>query len=666
MRQPPGRTHPAHLPAAAGRLPAFIPLVIVAAGVIAYANSLSNPFILDDRTAIVENRQIRTLWPLWVPLSPPDETPVSRRPLVNLTFAVNYALGRLDVRGYHAGNLAVHLLAALSLFGLVRRTLQLPALADGFGHQATALAAAAALIWLLHPLQTEIINYVAQRTSALKGLCFLLTLYCSVRGLDPQSRTWRVLAVVVCAAGMASKESMVTAPLVVVFFDRTYVFASLAEALRRRGCFYAALACTWGVLAVLMASGARTTVGFDAGTTPWTYFLNQLAIFPEYLQRIAWPRALVVDYGSPVPLQLSDVWWQAALALSLGYATMALLWRRPRAGFPAAAAFIALAPTSTIVPIVTEVGAERRLYLPLAAFVVLVVCSLARYAGAGVVRRHRWMPAAAVGIVCALLAAGTVLRNREYRTPLEIARTTVERRPHGRAYFTLAYLLHEAGQRDEALDLFHRAAREFGFAGAHFALGTELMSDGDFEAAIHEFEAFLQLEPNHPSAASARLGIAIGLAAQGQTREALAQARAVLETGREPGRAHALVGRLLLAEGDAQGAVAHLETAVGLLPPDAALLRSLAAARSTTGDDAGSGAALEQALALEPEDTRTRDLLGVVLARQGRLSEAIEQFELATKLDPTYEPARAHLLKAQQVAAGTSGQSPAAPQTAGR
>ncbi|HXH23925.1 MAG TPA: hypothetical protein VNI78_01675, partial [Vicinamibacterales bacterium] len=488
MRRPP-RGRDAALAPAEGRARLLIPLLIAAAGLIAYANSLSNPFILDDRTAIVQNRQIRTLWPLSVPLSPPDETPVARRPLVNLTFAINYALGGLDVRGYHAGNLAVHLLAALTLFGLVRRTLLLPALADRFGRHATALAATSALIWLLHPLQTEIINYVAQRTSALKGLCYLLTLYGSVRGLDPQAAAWRVLAVVACAAGMASKESMVTAPLVVVFFDRIYAFGSLAEALRRRGRFYAALAATWGVLAALMASGGRTTVGFGTGTTPWTYFLNQLAIFPEYLWRIVWPRALVVDYGTPAPLQLSDVWWQAALALALVAATVALLWRRPRAAFPAAAAFIVLAPTSTVVPIVTEVGAERRLYLPLAALVVLAVCSIARYIGAAYTGRRRWIPAAAIGLVCAFLAAGTALRNREFRTPLEIAQTTVERRPHGRAYFTLAYALHEAGRRDEALDLFHRAAREFGFAGAHFALGTELMSAGDFEAGIREFEA---------------------------------------------------------------------------------------------------------------------------------------------------------------------------------
>ena len=78
---------------------------------------------------------------------------------------------------YHAGNLLIHLLAALTLFGIVRRTLLLPALRDRFGGASTGLAAAAALIWALHPLQTESVTYIVQRAESLMGLCYLLTLY---------------------------------------------------------------------------------------------------------------------------------------------------------------------------------------------------------------------------------------------------------------------------------------------------------------------------------------------------------------------------------------------------------------------------------------------------------------------------------------------------------
>ena len=152
---------------------------------------------------------------LSVPLSPQRDTPVAGRPLVNLTFAINYAAGGLDPRGYRLTNLAIHLLAALTLFGLVRRTLRLPSLAPRFGEQATNLAWVAALIWMLHPLQTETIDYVTQRTESMMGLFYLLTLYCSVRALEGRPGRWHVAAIVACAAGMACKESMVTAPVMV-------------------------------------------------------------------------------------------------------------------------------------------------------------------------------------------------------------------------------------------------------------------------------------------------------------------------------------------------------------------------------------------------------------------------------------------------------------------
>ena len=108
--------------------------LIVAATVAAYSDSFGGEMVFDDGKSIEDNPTIRRLWPLWRPLCPPahGET-VTDRPLLNLSLAVNYAFGGLDVRGYHATNLAIHLAAALLLFGVVRRTLRLPAMRDRWG-----------------------------------------------------------------------------------------------------------------------------------------------------------------------------------------------------------------------------------------------------------------------------------------------------------------------------------------------------------------------------------------------------------------------------------------------------------------------------------------------------------------------------------------------------
>ena len=161
--------------------------LVVFAALAAYHNSFSVPFIFDDIQSIPENPAIRRLWPPGPVLSLPQDggLTVSGRPLLNLSLAINYAVGGLTVRSYHALNLAIHVFSGLTLFGIMRRTLLQPALRPRFGSAALPLALAVALLWTLHPLQTEAVTYVVQRAESLMGLFYLLTLYCSIRGTEP-------------------------------------------------------------------------------------------------------------------------------------------------------------------------------------------------------------------------------------------------------------------------------------------------------------------------------------------------------------------------------------------------------------------------------------------------------------------------------------------------
>jgi hypothetical protein len=457
-------------------------------------------------------------------LSPPRDTPVAGRPLVNLSFAINYAIDGLDPSSYHIGNLAIHLLAALVLFGIVRRTLILAGSGGsglrGAGSERTpasralerasaTLACAVALIWMLHPLQTEAVNYFSERTESLMGLFYLLTLYCSIRALTRRRATkWTALAVLACACGMAAKESMVTAPVIVLLYDRIFVFDSWREAFRQRARLYGGLAATWLVLAALLASTPRTSVGFESGTTPMVYVLNQCQLVVRYLVLAFWPRALVLDYGLPKPLTAADVWPQALVLLALGACVIVALMRWPKIGFLGAWLFITLAPTSSIVPISTEVGAERRMYLPLAGVVALVVIGAywllverGRLDHAVEYRRRRAFTAA-IATVCALLATQTFLRNREYGSRLSIARTIVERWPNGRGHFLYGTELLGQGQRGQALVELRASAVDY--PGARYALGVEMLADGMTDAAIEQLQMFIRALPTHVNVAPAR------------------------------------------------------------------------------------------------------------------------------------------------------------------
>src|SRR6185436_951824 len=165
---------------------------------------------------------IRQLWPLSVSAGAPIQSAMAGRPVVALSLAVNYAVGELSPSVYHAWNLGLLVLTGLVLFGIIRRTLALPRLSNRFGHAASPIAFTCALLWVVHPLQTEVVDYVTQRTESTMGLFYLLTLYAAIRAMTSESGRslkWEVASIVASLLGMASKESMVTAPVMVLLYD---------------------------------------------------------------------------------------------------------------------------------------------------------------------------------------------------------------------------------------------------------------------------------------------------------------------------------------------------------------------------------------------------------------------------------------------------------------
>jgi len=138
---------------AGGRLAVVLgAAAIAAAGVGVYLNSFAGKFLLDDRGWILNDERLHGLEALRAAAAGPEG--LGMRPVLGLSIAVNWELGGSDVWGYHAVNLAVHVLAGLLLFGVVRRTLAGARLRDRFGRWSTPLAAAVALLWVVHPLQT--------------------------------------------------------------------------------------------------------------------------------------------------------------------------------------------------------------------------------------------------------------------------------------------------------------------------------------------------------------------------------------------------------------------------------------------------------------------------------------------------------------------------------
>jgi Flp pilus assembly protein TadD len=686
------------------RSPWLLALLIAIAGVGTYWNSLNGPFIWDDEIAIVTNRTIQHLWPPGDPLNPPRETPVAGRPLVNLSFAFNYALGGLHETGYHLVNIAIHVACALLLFGIVRRTLQ------GKQQSADTTALVVALLWMIHPLQSEAVDYITQRSESLMALFLLLTLYGSIRARQsgrpegrpllkgralphlpegpplPKERTlpqhalpkegagpprgsswhraaWYAVAIVACACGMASKESMMVAPIVVVLYDWAFEFESFGAAIRARALFYGGLATTWVIAAALLLTLPRSTAGLSTTVGSWMYLLNQVEMIGRYLRLSVWPSDLVLDYGLPRSLSLRDVAPSALVIVALLLATLVALLRSRAIGFLAASFFLTLAPTSSVIPISSEVGAERRMYLPFAALAALVVAggrfildrrptahaitgetggphrvrptsegqaggskrmhstsesrASSTYGGRALSRPARVATVSMTALVLLALAVRTIARNAEYASTLALWRTVVDRRPHGRARMALATELATAGQHAQAIPLLRDAVTDFPDARA--ALGTELILQRQYGEGIAVLRQFVADGPSRPNRIPAHVMIAEALVSQGKLDDAAGEWRAILA----------------LAPGDS-GARAGL-----------ARLISAQAQQALQRGDADSGERYaREALQLAPGDGAAHNFLGVALASKGNLTEALSHFREAQRIAPDDPQFKANLDRA--------------------
>src|SRR5207244_5363019 len=194
---------------------------------------------------------------------------------------------------------------------------------------------AAALLWAVHPLNSEVVDYLTQRSESMMAALYLSTLYTANRALTgSRRRMWQSLAIASCALGMLCKESMATAPVMIALYDRVFAFDSWRDTVRSRLRLYIGLAASWVILLSIILAGARSGVaGFSSGISPWTYLLNQAVLIVHYLRLSVWPSGLVVFYGWPAALTLGDVLPYAILIVALVTATLAALARVPALGF---------------------------------------------------------------------------------------------------------------------------------------------------------------------------------------------------------------------------------------------------------------------------------------------------------------------------------------------
>ncbi len=542
--------------------------LIAAAGVAAYANTLEAPFVFDGLPLEERLRALSRNPTEWFGTNP--------RTIGYFTFDLQYTLHGRWLPGFHAVNIAIHVVAALALFGAVLITCRGPRLPAAVRRDAPGIALVSALLFELHPLQTQAVTYLYQRFESLMGMFFLLAVFCFAAAVgDGTAGAWRragwflaAWAAVILSIG--SKEVGAAAPLVLLWYDRVFAAASWRDLWRRRWWFHLPF------LAVFAAGAAYLYLHrqhYAAGgifdpekMSPLTYALTQPEVICRYLRLTFWPRGLCLDWAWPAAKTAARIAppLLGLLAL-LGFTGWAAV-RLPAVGFLLGSFFLILAPTSSFAPIV-DLAFEHRMYLPLAPLAVLVV--LAGRAGLrGLAERFGIEPlvtrAATLSLaLAAAIALGvtTSLRNEVYRSGVTLWNDVVEKVPgNPRAYSSLAWHVElETGDMVAAIRLNRRALRlKPDEANAHRGLAILLYESNRAESLFHAREA-VRIERSADNLNN--LGILI---AEADPAEAEACFREAIAMDARLAAAKLNLGKLLTLTGRRDEAAAMLGPPAGL------------------------------------------------------------------------------------------------------
>lgn len=493
-------------------------LLIAAVGLLAYSNSFHVPFIFDDEGSIVTNNVIKDLHRFLY-----DDGYIynPRRFLGYLTVALNYRFGALDVTGYHAVNLAIHLGTGLLTYCLARLSLSTPALRRDKDTAAVSwfIPLFAALLFVAHPVQTQAITYVIQRLASLAALFFVASIACYAQARLLQEETGRpfamkpiclyVLSLAAAGCAMKTKEIAFTLPFVVVLYE--FLFFRMTGAKKLLFLLPVALTVLIVPLSLLgtnkpigqIISDVTAVTRVDSELSRLDYLFTQFPVLVTYLRLLFLPVRQNLDYDYPVYHSLASLPVLLSLLFLLALFGSALwLWHRSRV--PQAATelrlisfgilwfFITIAVESSVIPI-ADVIFEHRVYLPsVGAFIALAALFSLCFKGA--VSRTTVVTA---GIVIVVLTGTTLARNQVWGSEMSLWGDAALKSPQkARPHYNLALALEKSGRLDESLQQAFIATRlSPKEANPYNLIGTIFGKKGDYDQAITALSRAVKLDP---------------------------------------------------------------------------------------------------------------------------------------------------------------------------
>ena len=625
-----------HTPAFPPNLP---PLLIAGAVALVYANSLDGSFHFDDLTSIVRNPAIRDPWDfdiLWQYMN--------RRIFGYWTFALNYRFGGLDVTGYHIVNALIHIVASIVAWTLALLIGRTPAVAGtAIGRNRHRFALVVAMMFALHPIQTQAVTYIVQRLASLSAMFYLSAAAFYLAGrlsVGGRRIPWFAGTAIAGILALFTKETAVTLPFAVLAAELWLFPRSgrrVTEALHSKMVWIAAAAgiAFMGILYLMLPSGFSFITAMtssqrhlDPLLTSAVYMMTQFRVVPFYLRLCFFPAGQNIDHDIAASTGLFEP--PATIAGLLFIALIFIVAIAKRRTWPAATFgivwfFLALSVESTIKPL-TNVSFEHRLYLPMFGFAVAISAAWERL----VTTRRPAVGIAAITAVIIALGTLTTIRNTVWDTELSLWNDAIHKSPDkARPYLNVGRAWYNAGDYNRAGQFFREALKHNpGYAEAWNNLGNVLRVEGNFAGAVAAYDSSLRFDGENPEVLS-NLGAAHYSSGDLDSAETILSKALALEPSLV--EAHVNLGLVFMKMGDLTRAAASFANAVTLDPGTADAHLGLGRVHFLRGEYTESVEACRTALTIDPSLAAARDILGDSLFRLERYREAADAYESAAR-----------------------------------
>lgn len=469
-------------------------LLIFFLSFIIYSNSLGGEFLYDDEYFIVKNIAIRNIGniPRFFVMKQTtafaDLANDVYRPFTVVSYAVDYLFWRLDTFGYHLVNVLIHSASGILLFLL---------LYIAFGN--IFLSLLAAIFFVSHPVQTEVVSWISGRSSALFLFFYLSAFLFYIRAFREKKRHYYVISILLFILSLFSKEMAITLPFMLAAYDLHFTKNKISWPRRIAGYVPYLLIAVLFIMIKAFVVGRVSQCGWW-GDSPYYTFLTMSRMLVVYMRLLLAPVNLCAMYVIDISRSFAEGRVMGSIALiSAIFISLFFVFRRYRIiSFGIFWFFITLLPVSNIVPLRALI-AERFLYLPSVGYCIILAALMT---GAWQLKAGRYsnllkyLSVAAALFVTLSYSIATMRRNEDWKNPISISDSIIKvspLNPWGYTSLGSAYIGKES--YEEAIKPLKKAIRlSPAYASPWNALGFSYLQLGRYEESIGALRRSLELK----------------------------------------------------------------------------------------------------------------------------------------------------------------------------